>query len=279
MKIDSHQHFWKLSRGDYGWLKPEMEVLYRDYFPEDLIPHLQEHEISKTIVVQAAPTMEETEFLLDLYEKTDFIAGVVGWIDLESDEFSKHYRRFRQHKGFVGLRPMLHDISDDRWILRPKVMEHLKLLVEEDFPLDILIFPRHLPHILELLDELPGLRAVIDHCAKPYIAKGELEPWKSEIDKVAKYKNVRCKLSGLITEAEHNKWTVEDLKPYVSHVVNTFGPESVMYGSDWPVCLLSGTYSQVHNALVETLPKELSQEEIEKIFGGNTREFYKLKID
>lgn len=277
MKVDSHQHFWKLSRGDYGWLKPDNHLLYRDFQPDDLVHHLIDHQINKTIVVQAAPTIEETEYLLELYEKHDFIAGVVGWIEMDADDFKEHFIRLKKHKGFVGVRPMIHDIKDDTWILRPKVKENLKVLVDHDFPIDILIFPRHLPYILEVLDEFPQLRAVIDHIAKPYIRKGELEPWKTQMSKVATYEKVMCKLSGMITEADHEQWKEEDLRPYISHIVDVFGPDSVMFGSDWPVCTLAGSYSQVHDALANNLPVNLSNEEMASIFGGNALKFYNIE--
>jgi len=278
MKIDSHQHYWKLSRGDYGWLEPHMEKIYRDFTPEDLQPHLEKFQIDKTIVVQAAPTMEETEYLLDLYTKYESIAGVVGWIDMDSDHFKEHFSRFRENEGFVGIRPMLHDIEDDRWILRPKVMKNLEVLIEEDFPIDILIRPRHLPHILEMFVQLPELRAVIDHIAKPLIAKGIQEPWNEQMRQIAGYEKVMCKLSGMVTEADHDNWKVEDLIPYVTHVVEIFGTDKVMYGSDWPVCLFAGSYSEVHNALTEALPQNLTKDQIAAIFGDNAKRFYKLNL-
>jgi len=277
LKVDSHQHFWKLSRGDYGWLKPDNHILFRDFQPDDLLPHLKDHQIDKTIVVQAAQTMEETEYLLKLYEQHDFIAGVVGWIEMDADDFKEHFTRFQKHKGFVGLRPMLHEIEDDLWILRPRVKENLSFLIEHDFPIDILIFPRHLPYILEILDEFPQLRAVIDHIAKPHITRRELEPWKSQMSKIATYEKIMCKLSGMITEADPEHWKEDDLKPYISHLIDIFGPRSVMFGSDWPVCLLAGSYKQVHDALVNNLPKHLTEEEIRFIFGGNAFRFYNIE--
>lgn len=276
MKIDAHQHFWKLSRGDYGWLQPGLNNIYKDFMPEDLRPHLKAHDIKKTIVVQAAPTIEETNFLLDLFEKTDFIAGVVGWLDMESDAFLEQFYAMCERDGFVGIRPMIHDIEDDRWVLRPKVLKHMALLVEEDFPIDILIFPRHLPYIIELMERLPTLRAVIDHCAKPYITKRQIEPWATQMEKLASYPNIMCKISGLITEADHQHWTEEDIRPYVERAVEIFGTNAVMYGSDWPVCLLAGTYSQVYNSIVHTLPKQITEKELAAIFGGNAMRFYKL---
>jgi len=277
LRVDAHQHFWQISRGDYGWLTPDLEVLYRDYLPEDLAPHLQERQIQQTILVQAAPTREETDFLLRLYEKTPFIAGVVGWLDLESLSFPEEFARYREHPGFVGLRPMLQDLEDDRWILRSQVMRHVELLVQADFPLDLLVFPRHLPCIKELLQSFPSLRGVIDHAAKPPIAEGLLEPWNRLLTEIATYEGIMCKLSGLITEADHQQRTAADLVPYVHHVIEAFGAERTLYGSDWPVCLLAGSYAEVFEALQEALPASLTEADREAIFGGNAIRFYKLK--
>ncbi|WP_235827934.1 amidohydrolase family protein [Brevibacillus migulae] len=277
MRVDAHQHFWQISRGDYGWLTPDLGVLYRDYLPGDLAPHLQERQIQQTILVQAAPTREETDFLLRLYEETPFIAGVVGWLDMESLSFPEEFARYREHPGFVGLRPMLQDLEDDRWILRPQVMKHVELLVQADFPLDLLVFPRHLPYIKELLQSFPSLRGVIDHAAKPPIAKGLLEPWKELLADIAAHERILCKLSGLVTEADHQHWTVADLAPYVQHVIEVFGADRTLYGSDWPVCLLAGSYGEVFEALQQALPAALTEAEREAIFGGNAIRFYKLK--
>ncbi|MDQ0338324.1 L-fuconolactonase [Caldalkalibacillus uzonensis] len=276
MRIDAHQHFWKLERGDYFWLTPELEEIYRDFLPQDLKSHLERCGIEKTIVVQATSTVEETEFLLSLYAETDFIAGVVGWLDLESETFPQDFDRYRQRQGFVGIRPMLQDLADDKWILRPQVVENISRLVENDFPIDLLIYPRHLPVIKALLQRFPRLRAVIDHLAKPNIAKQEMHPWQEHLAEIANYPNVMCKLSGMITEADHQKWAPDDLRPYVSHALEVFGVERVMFGSDWPVCLLAGQYEEVYQALAANLPASLSAKEADKIFGQNAMRFYKL---
>lgn len=276
IRIDAHQHFWKLDRGDYGWLTPDLTVLYRDYRPEDLLPHLNKHMIDGTIVVQAAPTVEETEYLLDLYDRYAFIIGVVGWLDLEDPEFISEFRRLRRHKGFVGIRPMIQDIEDERWILRPQVLKHIGHLVEEEFPLDLLVLPKHLPYIIELLRHYPKLRAVVNHAAKPNIREGVLDPWRDHMYEIASYETVMCKLSGLVTEADHDDWTPADLAPYIRHVVDVFGVEAIMYGSDWPVCRLAGEYDDVYTALCEVLPQELTVRDHEKLFGGNAARFYKV---
>jgi L-fuconolactonase len=278
IRIDSHQHFWKLSRGDYGWLKSDVNVLYRDYLPENLQPILEEHQIDKTIVVQAAPTVEETEFLLDLHKQYDFIAGVVGWLDFESPSFKENFDRLRQEEGFIGVRPMLQDLTDDNWVLRPEVMKNIDYLVSNDFPLDVLIYPRHLTVILELLQEFPQLRAVINHGAKPDIQKGPTFDWKSNMQKLASYPNVMCKLSGLVTEVDHNDWHYNDFVPFVQYLVEVFGTDKVMFGSDWPVCRLAGSYDDVWEILRKSLPQDLTSDDLKQVFGGNAARFYKLNI-
>lgn len=276
MRIDSHQHYWKVERGDYHWMTPAVPVLCRDYLPTDLRPHLAEHKIQKTVLVQAAQTVAETDFLLDLAAKHDSIAGVVGWLDMDAPGFPAQFEQYRKNPKFIGLRPMLQDISDDRWILRPNVLASLRVVAEADFPFEFLTYPRHLPYVNQVLESVPGLRAVIDHISKPEIRAHNLEPWKSYIAQVARRPNLHCKLSGMITEADHQRWAPDDLRPYVDHVVECFGFDRIMFGSDWPVCLCAGNYSQVIGALREVLSSQLNDETESKLFGRNAIRFYKL---
>lgn len=279
MRIDAHQHYWKLDRGDYGWLKPSAGILYRDYLPSDLTPHLKQTAIDQTIVVQAAPTLAETEYLLELCEQEPTLAGVVGWLDLESDDFTAQLERLSGNPYFLGLRPMLQDLEDDTYILRPKVLRALEQMAERQTPLDILVFPRHLPHIKRMLDQVPGLRAVIDHLAKPSIADGTLEPWSTEIARITSdHPQVYCKLSGMVTEADHETWKPEDFIPYVHHIVASFGPERILFGSDWPVCLLAASYQEVVALLESVLPEGMAPADKEKLFGANAAVFYKLPL-
>jgi L-fuconolactonase len=276
MKIDSHQHFWKAARGDYHWMSPAVPVLCHDYLPEDLQPLLARNKIDKTILVQAAQTKAETDFLLDLAQPHDFIAGVIGWLDMESPSFAQELELYSKKPKFLGLRPMLQDIPQDDWILRPQVINALKLIAERDIPFEFLTYTRHLPHVLNVLKAVPRLRAVVDHISKPEIKNQKLEPWASLMTEVAKHSNVYCKLSGMITEANHETWTIEDLRPFVEHVLSSFGPDRVMYGSDWPVCLLAGSYNRVIGALQAILKPHLSERQEAAVFGGNARRFYKL---
>lgn len=274
MRIDSHQHFWQVSRGDYPWMTPAAPVLYRDYSPEDLKPALAKHHIGKTILVQAAPTVAETDFLLNLAERNNFVGGVVGWLDMERADFAEQFAAYRQKPKFIGIRPMLQDLPEDDYILKPAVMDSLKLVAGENFPFDFLTYTRHLPYVLQALDRAPNLRAVVDHISKPEIKARKLEPWKSLIREVAQRQNVYCKLSGMVTEADLNTWTADDLRPYVEHVVECFGLERVMFGSDWPVCLQAGTYDRVIEALYTILAPALDETSETAVFGSNAARFY-----
>ena len=276
MRIDSHQHFWQASRGDYYWMTPAVPILNRDYFPDDLRPHLAKHRIDKTILVQAAPTVAETDFLLDLAQRHDFVGAVVGWLDMESDDFAKQFEDYRRKAKFGGLRPMLQDLPDDAYIVRPRVVESLKLVAALDFPFDFLTYTRHLPYVLQVLDKVPNLRAVVDHISKPEIKTQRVAPWKSLIHEVAHHKNVYCKLSGMITEADHGSWTPDHLRLYVQHVVECFGLDRVMFGSDWPVCLRAGTYDRVIEALHAILRPILDRASEAAVFGLNAERFYKV---
>jgi L-fuconolactonase len=276
MRIDSHQHFWKANRGDYPWMTPDVPRLCRDFFPADLKPSLAKHRIDQTILVQAAPTVAETDFLLGLAQSHTFVAGVVGWLDMESADFAQQLEQCRQKPKFIGLRPMLQDLPDDDYIARPRVVESLKLLAEEDFPFEFLTFTRHLPYVLQVLEKVPTLRAVVDHISKPEIKLQKMEPWKSLLREVAQHPNILCKLSGMITEADHATWTPDHLRPYIEHVVDCFGFERVMFGSDWPVCLLAGTYDQVIGTLSSVLKPALDAPSEAAVFGLNAARFYKI---
>jgi len=277
MKIDAHQHYWKLERGDYDWLTPGAGVLYRDYLPEQLVEHLKANGIAKTIVVQAATTVAETEFMLELAERNDTIAGVVGWLDLEDSSYRDHYDRLKQNRYFKGIRIMLQDI-DMEFAFRPAVLEALRFFEREQFPVDLLIKTHQLEQTVKLLELLPNLRGVIDHIAKPVISAGQTEPWKTHMAQIAAgHPNIYCKLSGMVTEADHQNWRQEHFVPYVHHVVGHFGPKRIMYGSDWPVCLLAAEYSDVYKLLEQTLPGSLTRSDLDDVFGNNAAAFYKIK--
>jgi len=276
MRIDGHQHFWRVERGDYHWMDANVPVLCRDYLPDDLRPLLMKHAIDSTILVQAAQTVAETDFLLELAAENEFIAGVVGWLDMDSEDFSSQFARYRKNPKFIGLRPMLQDLEDDGWISRPQVLESLQIVADADFPFEFLTYTRHLPHVLNALEKLRPMRAVIDHVSKPEIRSQKLEPWKTYITQLAQHRNLCCKLSGMITEADHENWSAESLRPYISHVVDSFGWDRVIFGSDWPVCLLGGSYDQVVQVLTDALGTHMGEMEERKLFGENAARFYKL---
>jgi len=276
MRIDGHQHFWRVERGDYHWMDASAPVLCRDYLPDDLRPLLTRHAIDRTILVQAAQTLAETDFLLELAAKNEFIAGVVGWLDMDRDDFPGQFAHYRKKPKFIGLRPMLQDLKDDEWILRPKVLKSLQLVAEADFSFEFLTHTRHLPYVLKVLEAVGPMRAVIDHISKPEIRLQKLEPWKTYVAQLAQHGNLRCKLSGMITEADHQDWSTETLRPYIDHVVDCFGWDRVIFGSDWPVCLLAGSYDQVVQVLTDVLGTRMGEMEERKLFGQNAALFYNL---
>ena len=277
MIVDSHHHFWRVDRGDYHWMSPAVGVLHRDYLPDELRPIIRRAGVDATVVVQAAQTEAETDFLLTLADESDFVLGVVGWLDFEDREFPRKLEALMRRPKLVGLRPMLQDIEDDAYILRPAVLENLRRVASLDLPFDFLTYPRHLPHVLRALDKTPNLRAVVDHVSKPPIAEGKMEGWAQDIARLARHDRVWCKLSGMVTEANHQSWRPADLRPFVQHVFDSFGADRVMFGSDWPVCLLAASYAEVLNALRTILDRQLSDERMAKVFGQNAIDFYKLR--
>lgn len=276
MRIDAHQHYWKLGRGDYAWITPNMLELNRDYLPADLASHLQKHKLDGTIVVQAAATLAETDYMLSLASEEDSILGVVGWLDLDEPSYLEHFARFQHHPKFVGFRVMIQEMPDARAILKPHYIEALTFFSEQDIPVDLLVTSHQLDAVVQLIKQVPNLRCVIDHIAKPDIAKQKLEPWKSQMSEIAAYPKVYCKLSGMVTEAEHAHWKRSDFTTYIHHILHVFGPNRVMFGSDWPVCLLAADYDQVVDILVHSLPSDYTQQEVDLLFGLNAKQFYRL---
>lgn len=277
MRIDSHQHYWKINRGDYDWITPEAATLYRDYLPNDLLPHLNSHQIDQTILVQAAPTHEESLFLLKLSENDQSIAGVVGWIDLDDPNYLDHYHELEQHPKFLGFRLNIQDVTDETTALKANYIDALHYFEEHDVPVDLLFDYHQFPTVLKLLEKVPNLRGVVDHLGKPDIAAQKFEPWSDQIKQIASYDKIYCKLSGMVTEADHDDWKKEDFVRYVRHTLDSFGINRVMFGSDWPVCLLAGSYGEVIDVLKNALPKDLSEDDLDKLFGANAHHFYKLK--
>lgn len=275
--IDAHHHFWELGRGfDYRWLdRPEMAPIRRDYLPADLRPHLAATGVSRTVLVQTQHDLEENRWALSLAERNDFIAGVVGWVDLASPECESQLLEFKDHPTFVGVRHVTQDEPDDDFIVRPEVIRGLKVLERHGVPFDLLFYVKHLKHAATLARELPDLPMVIDHLAKPRIKDHATDDWLPHLRTAARFPKVFCKLSGMVTEADWRNWKPGDLEPYVLMALELFGPERCMFGSDWPVCELAGSYEQVF-AVLEDAIGYLSDSERAAVLGGTARRFYRL---
>ncbi|SDX40096.1 L-fuconolactonase [Ruegeria halocynthiae] len=276
MRIDAHQHFWTTARTDYGWLTPELGDIYRDFLPEDLEPLLSAAQIDATVLVQAAPTVAETEYLLTLAENTDFIKGVVGWVDFETQDAAATLGRLAKHPKFVGVRPMIQNIANPDWMLGKALTPAYEAIVSEDLTFDALTLPPHLANLSTLLSRHSEMRVVIDHGSKPYIRDGIFMGWAEDMAALARDTNCYCKLSGLVTEAIP-EWSVDDLRPYVDHLLGAFGPTRLIWGSDWPVCTLACSYQRWCET-TDDLLSPCDASEISAIMGGNAKRAYRLKI-
>lgn len=275
MRIDAHQHFWRRDRSDYGWLTPDLGPLWHDFLPDDLAPLLDQHGIGGTVLVQAAETEAETRFMLDLAHQHDFIRGVVGWTDLAAADAPARIAALAHEPRLVGLRPMLQDMADDDFITSPAVQPALAAMAAQGLALDALIRPRHLPHLRAVRAAHPHLRIVIDHAAKPDLAGGDLARWRADIAAIAADGQTCCKLSGLVTEAGPG-WTLAQLAGTVAHVLDAFGPDRVMWGSDWPVLNLAGDYAG-WLAATDALLGDLAAGDRAAILGGTAMRFYRLE--
>ena len=275
MRIDAHQHFWSLARGDYGWLTPALGPIHRDFGPADLAPLLAAHGIERTILVQAAPTEAETAYLLDIAAQTPFVAGVIGWTDFDAPDAANRIAALAADPLLVGLRPMVQDIADDNWLARPSLAPAFEAMIANGLVFDALLKPRHIPAMLALLERHPDLACVIDHGAKPDLISSDLTAWRDGISALAKHPGLTCKLSGLVTEAGPD-WTLATLRPVVDHLLATFGPERLIFGSDWPVVTLRASYAQwVESA--ETLLADLAATQRIAVFGDNVQRHYLLQ--
>lgn len=276
MRIDGHQHFWTTLRSDYGWLTPSLESLYRDYSPDDLQPYLEQAGIDQTILVQAAASVEETRYLLAIADGSPLVAGVVGWLDLDSPtDAIDQLNELSRHPKFVGIRPMIQDIEDPAWIDQPELTVILDALSNHNLCFDALVRSEHLSYLFNCLMRHPELNAVIDHGAKPDIASGEWQTWADGISPIANETSAYCKISGLITEASIHQG-YEDVMPYVDYLLESFGPQRLIWGSDWPVLNLAGDYIGWHDASNKHFCA-LPEQDRNDIFGGNAINFYNLK--
>jgi L-fuconolactonase len=278
MNIDAHQHFWKYDPQRDGWITDEMSLLKRDFLPDHLIGEWQANGIGGSITVQTDQSEDETEFLLNLAVRHSMIRGVVGWLNLSSPQLPERLAHFAKFKKLRGLRHIVQSEPDDRFMLRPDFCRGIARLKEFDFTFDILIYPRQLPAAIELVEKFPDQKFVLDHLAKPLIQTQEIEPWAKQIRMLASHPNVFCKLSGLVTEANWTNWQPSDFEPYFDVAFDSFGVDRLMFGSDWPVCLLAASYRQVHE-VVEQYIARFHTGSRGKIFGLNAVKFYGLTIN
>ncbi|NME71046.1 amidohydrolase family protein [Flammeovirga aprica] len=272
-KIDAHHHLWKYSPVEHAWIDDSMSVLKQDFLPKDLWKEMEKAGYSGCVAVQASQTEKETQFLLSEASVNPFILGVVGWVNLRHSNIRERLNYFSQFSDFKGVRHVLQDEEDDQFMLQPDFLKGIESLSEFNLTYDILIFPKHLPFALQLVEKFPEQPFVIDHIAKPEIKDGNFSPWKEDIEAVAKHDNVYCKLSGMVTEADWKNWTEEEIHQYIKVVVDAFGVDRVMIGSDWPVCKLAGEYSTVMQVVENFFTKE---EDKAKVLGKNAEEFYSL---
>jgi L-fuconolactonase len=279
-RIDAHQHFWRFRAAEYGWVDDSMATLRRDFLPADSAREMSAAGWNACVAVQARQTLEETRWLLALAEVHRSIAGVVGWVDLQAgaDAVRAQLAAFASHAKLVGIRHIAQAEPDDRFLVRPQVLEGLAILPEFDLAFDLLIYRRHLRAAAECVARFPGQRFVLDHLAKPNIRGHERHPWEEDVRALAAHPHVYAKLSGLITEADWNGWTPDDLRPYLDVAFDAFGPDRLMIGSDWPVCLVAGDYRRTLAAVVEYIAARSTREQ-EAVLGGNAQRFWRLKVD
>ncbi len=272
MLLDAHQHFWRYDPVEYPWIPPQ-SALARDWLPGDLEAVQQPLGLNGSIAVQARQSVAESDWLLGLADADESVKGVVGWVDLQADNLEEDLARLTRHPKFVGVRHVVQDETDDRFLLKPAFLRGVSRLNDFGLTYDILIYPQQLPAAIEFVQQLPEQPFVLDHIAKPFIRGEMISPWDEQIRQLAAFPNVMCKLSGMVTEADHANWKPEDFRPYFDVVVDAFTPQRLMWGSDWPVCRLAGSYEQVYR-LVEGLTAGWSATDREALFGGNCARFY-----
>ena len=275
MRLDAHQHFWRYEAAEFGWITDEMAVLRRNFLPGDLAPLLAMNGFDGSIAVQTRQCVEETRWLLELAEQYEFIRGVVGWVDLCASDVHGELERWAAHSKLVGVRHIVQSEPDRGFLLRPEFQRGIAALKEFDLAYDLLVYPKHLQAATELVHAFPAQRFVLDHVAKPVIRAGLLEPWTQDMRAMAGCANVTCKLSGLVTEARGRDWTQADFAPYLDVVMEAFGPERLMVGSDWPVCTVSADYAAVMGIVLGYIER-LTESERAAILGGTCARVYGL---
>lgn len=278
LKIDSHQHFWQYDAKKHQWISDEMKVLRNNFLPEDLKPELDKAGFDGCVAVQADQSLDETEFLLNLSDHYNFIKGVVGWVDLRSSDLEQQLRQYTEHNKLKGIRHIVQDEPDDKFLLQPDFIEGVKQLKNYDLTYDILIFARHLPVANEFLTHFDDQKFVLDHIAKPEIKNGNIDEWAMGIREMAEYPHIYCKVSGIVTEADWEHWSAKEIRPYLDVVFDAFGPDRLMFGSDWPVCTLAASYQDVFK-LIKNYISDYSQDEQDAILGENAADIYGIPLD
>jgi L-fuconolactonase len=276
MRVDAHQHFWIYNAAEYAWLDDSMAELRRDFTPQQLKPELDRAGFSGCIAVQVRQSLEETRWLLRLAAEFPFILGVVGWVDLSSPHLRSDLQSLANEAKLVGIRHIVQSEPDESFLLRPDFLRGVALLKEFGLTYDILIYQRHLPTAVEFVRRFPDQRFVLDHLAKPPIRQQQLHPWAEQIRELAKFPNVHCKLSGMVTEADWREWRAEHIRPYIDVALDCFGPERLMIGSDWPVCIVAASHSRTIDLIKDWLG-DRTDEIRERVLGGNACDFYGLK--
>jgi L-fuconolactonase len=276
LKIDSHQHFWRYSAAEYGWIDDSMAALRRDFLPADLRTEMGRVSVDACVAVQARQTLEETRWLLELADANPFVAGVIGWVDLQADDAADQLAQFSSHSKLVGVRHIVQSEPDDRFMLRPAFCRGISLLEERDLTYDILIYPKHLRAAVELVSRFTRQRFVLDHLAKPEIRTRELREWETGIRELAKCPLVFCKLSGLVTEADWVRWTPDDIRPYLDVAFDCFGAHRLLVGSDWPVCTVAADYGRTIS-VIDGYMAQRPAEERAAVMGGNAARLWRLE--
>lgn len=275
MHIDAHQHFWIYSPAEYDWIDESMAALRRDFLPEDLKPEMEGNDFRGSVAVQARQTLEETRWLLELAERSPSILGVVGWVDLRSPDIRSQLKVLARNSRLVGIRHIVQSEPDNRFLLQPEFLRGISALEEFDLAYDILIYTKHLPVAAEFVERFPRQRFVLDHLAKPPIKSGNIDSWAHGITRLAEFPNVFCKLSGLVTEADWQHWHPDQIVPFLDVAFESFGPDRLMIGSDWPVCLVAASYARTVQ-VVKTYLLAQKPGVREAVLGGNAQRFWRL---
>ena len=275
-RVDAHQHFWRYEPVEYGWIDESMPRLRRDFLPRDLVPEMARAGVDACVAVQARHSLGETRWLLGLADAHPFIGGVVGWVDLQAPDLRAQLETLRRHRKLVGIRHIAQSEPDDRFLVRPAVVRGVAMLAEFDLAYDILVYRRQLPAAAELAGLLPRQRFVLDHLGKPDIRGREFKIWERDVRALAAHANVSAKLSGLVTEADWQRWTAADIRPYLDVAFDCFGPERLMIGSDWPVCTLAANYQRTLSVVTDYLAARPANER-DAVLGGNAVRFWKLQ--